>query len=51
MAVLAIRQINCVFMALPGESKISRKQLQTARSDPMEGLLFLYTTEQLVINC
>lgn len=28
-AVLAIRQINCVFMALPGESKISHKQFQT----------------------
>lgn len=51
MAVLTIRQINCVFMALPGESKISRKQLQTAQADPVQGLLFLYTTEQLVINC
>ena len=33
-AVPAIRQINCVFMALPGESKISHKLFQTAESDP-----------------
>lgn len=51
MTVLAIGQINCVFMALPGESKISHKQFQTAHSDPVEGLLFLYTREELVINC
>lgn len=51
MAVLAIRQINCVFMAPLGESKISHKQFQTAQSDPAEGLLFLFTREQLVVNC